>query len=219
MFQVCLVPLKKQETMSKKFTILTTALCACLIVSNLFETKIFDAGPLTLTGGFLIFPVSYIINDCLSEVYGYRNARYAILLAFILNALFVGIAQVVRILPPETYWDGQEHFDYIFAADLRITIASMAAFVCGSLLNAKVMVNMKARDGEKRFGVRAIVSSLAGETCDSLIFFPIAFWGVGLKNLLTMMVTQIILKTLYEVAVLPLTSIFVKKLKASSSEV
>ena len=199
--------------MSKRFTLLAITFCVCLIASNLFEIKIFDAGPLTLTGGFLIFPVSYIINDCLSEVYGYRKTRFVILTAFAMNAAFVLMAQLVRILPPEQFWDGQEHFDYIFAADLRITIASMAAFVCGSMLNAKVMQRLKSRDGEKRFGLRAVLSSLAGESIDSLIFFPVAFWGVGLENLLKMMLTQILLKTLYEVVVLPLTTLYVRRLK------
>lgn len=188
--------------------------CACLIASNIFEIKIFHAGPLTLTGGFLIFPISYIINDCLTEVYGYRKARFVIWTAFALNLCFVLLAQLVRILPSESFWDGQQHFDYIFKADLRITVASMAAFVFGSLVNARVMSDMKAADGERRFCLRAVVSSLAGEGIDSVIFFPIAFWAVGMRNLLLMMVTQIILKTAYEVVVLPLTRLFVRRIRS-----
>lgn len=203
--------MKKSE---KYFCLMAIVFCACLIASNIFEIKIFDAGPLTLTGGFLIFPISYILNDCLTEVYGYKKARFVIWTAFALNLCFVLVAQLVRILPAETFWDGQDHFDYIFKADLRITIASMAAFVCGSLVNAKVMSNMKAVDGERRFGWRAVLSSLAGESIDSVIFFPIAFWAVGMHNLLVMMVTQIILKTAYEVVVLPLTRLFVKRIKS-----
>ena len=199
----------------KRYTILATVSCACLVASNIFETKIFAAGPLTLTGGFLIFPVSYIINDCLTEIYGYRKARFAILMAFLVNAAFVALAQVVRILPPVDYCDAQPHLDYLFAADLRITAASMAAFLFGSLVNSLVMDKMKARQGEKGFGLRAILSTLAGESLDSLIFFPIAFWGVGMHNLAVMMGTQIILKTLYEVLVLPLTAAYVKRIRTS----
>ena len=201
---------------SNRFTAIAVMLCVCLIASNLFETKIFDLGPLTLTGGFLIFPISYILNDCLTEVYGFKEAKRVIIGAFLVNAFFVGVAQLVRILPPSEMWDGQSHFDYIFAADLRITLASMAAFLCGSLVNSLVMSGMKEKQGEKGFGWRAVVSSLAGESLDSLIFFPIAFWGVGVRNLLVLMITQIILKTLYEIIVLPLTAIFVKKLKKSN---
>lgn len=203
--------MKKSE---KYFCLLAIVFCACLIASNIFEIKIFEAGPLTLTGGFLVFPISYIINDCITEVYGFRKARFVIWTAFALNLCFVLVAQLVRILPPETFWDGQEHFDYIFRADMRITVASLAAFVCGSLVNAAVMSRMKAADGEHRFGWRAVISSLAGESIDSVIFFPIAFFSVGLHNLLVMMLTQIILKTAYEIVVLPVTRLSVRRLKA-----
>lgn len=200
---------------SYRFTLLAVVFCVCLVASNLFETKIFEAGPLTLTGGFLIFPISYIINDCLAEVYGYKASRRVILTAFVMNALFVGMAQIVRILPEVSYGESQEHLDYLFKADLRITAASMAAFVVGSLLNAKVLVGMKEKQGEKGFGWRAIVSSLAGESADSLVFFPIAFWGVGLRNMIVLMLTQVILKTAYEIVVLPVTARVVKTLKAN----
>ena len=203
--------------MSKQFTLLSTGLCVCLIASNLFETKVFHAFGLSLTGGFLVFPISYILNDCLTEVYGYRKTQFAILTAMAMNAFVVGMAQLVRLLPPESFWDGQAHFDFIFAADLRITLASMAAFVFGSLVNAKVMTRMKARQGEKGFGWRAILSSLYGETVDSLIFFPIAFYTVGIKNMLLMMATQIVLKTGYELVVLPITARVVKRLKRTEN--
>ena len=207
---------EKTRMMSKKLSVLMTLFCVCLIASNLFETKIFQICGITLTGGFLIFPISYILNDCLTEVYGFGKARSVILTAFAMNAFVVLTAQLVRILPAAPFWDGQEHFDYIFAADLRITIASMLAFLAGSLLNSLVMVRMKARQGEKGFGWRAVASSLVGESVDSLVFFPIAFFGVGARNLLVMMVTQIILKTVYEIVVLPVTALFVKHLKNNS---
>jgi len=189
--------------------------CVCLIASNLFETKIFDAAFMPLTGGFIIFPISYILNDCITEVYGYRRMRFVILAAFAANAFLVLSAQLVRFLPPAEFWDGQEHFDYVFKADLRITVASMAAFVVGSLVNAKVMEKMKKSKAGKGFCWRAVVSSVFGETVDSLIFFPIAFWGVSAKNLLTMMAVQIVLKTLYEVLVLPVTSALVRHFKST----
>jgi len=191
--------------MNRKFTILAVLFCVCLVASNIFETKIFSAGSLVLTGGFLIFPISYIINDCLTELYGLKNARFVIFLGFAVNLFFVLAAQLVRILPPAEFWDGQVHLEYVLNANIRITVASMAAFLSGSLLNARVMAAMKAIQGKKGFGWRAILSTLVGETADSLVFFPIAFWGVGAKNLFIMMVTQILLKTLFEVAVLPLT--------------
>ncbi|MBQ0122189.1 MAG: queuosine precursor transporter [Bacteroidales bacterium] len=196
---------------SGRYTWMTALMCVCLVASNLFEIKIFNAGALTLTGGFLIFPVSYIINDCLSELYGYRKARFAILLAFASNAFVVLSAQIVKVLPPAPFWDGQDHFAYVFDVNLRIAAASMLAFLCGSLLNSAVMVKMKKLQGGRGFGWRAVLSSLAGESADSLIFFPIAFFGVPLRNLVVMMLTQIVLKTLYEIIILPVTSAFVRR--------
>ena len=204
--------------MSKRFVVLAILFNVCLIASNLFETKIFTADSLVLTGGLLIFPISYILNDCITEIWGFRNARFVIRTAFIMNLIVVGVAQLVRILPPAPFWNGQEHFDYIFNTDLRITIASMLAFVCGSLVNSLIMDRMhKASAGGKGFGWRAIVSTLGGESLDSIIFFPIAFWGVGVRNMLTMMVTQIVLKTIYEIIILPITSMVVKSLKRYES--
>lgn len=201
--------------MDRKFTLLATLFCVCLIASNIFEAKIFMVGRITLTGGFLVFPLSYIINDVLSEIYGYRNTRFVIWTAFALNAFFIAATQIVRILPEAPYGEAQEHLDFLFRMDMRISIASMAAFVCGSLLNSKVMVSMKKIQGEKGFGWRAVVSSFIGEAADSLIFFPIAFWSVGLKNMAVLMITQIILKTSYEIIVLPLTWSVVKKMSGN----
>lgn len=204
--------------MSGRFIRLAIVFNVCLVASNLFETKIFTACGLTLTGGLLVFPISYIINDCLAEVWGFRETRRIICGAFIVNLCFVVAAQIVRILPPAAFWEGQEHFDYIFSADLRITAASMAAFLCGSLANAFIMDRMhKASAGGKGFGIRAIVSTLGGETLDSLVFFPIAFGYVGLHNMTVMMVTQIVLKTLYEIAVLPVTALAVRRMKTDGS--
>jgi len=191
--------------MSKKFTCLSVLFCVCLIASNIFETKIFTLGPLTLTGGFLTFPVSYILNDMITEVYGYPKMRFLIVLALIVNLLFVLMAQLLIFLPGAGYYDGQQHFEYIFRADLRITIASMLAFVCGSLLNSKLMFNMKMKNNRGGFAWRAVLSTIIGESADSLVFFPIAFWTVGIRNIMILMLTQIVLKTVYEIIVLPLT--------------
>ena len=105
------------------------------------------------------------------------------------------------------------HFDYVFAMAPRVTIASMLAFLCGSTVNAWIMSRMKVASRGRRFSVRAMVSSLGGETVDSLIFFPIAFWGLGAGEMLSLMATQVVLKTLYEVIILPVTSLVVRKLK------
>lgn len=209
---------RRKATFSTCFLLMAILFTVCLIASNLFETKVFVLGSLSLTGGLVIFPVSYILNDCIVEVWGYRKARLVIWTGFAMNFFVMLMAQFVRLLPAAPFWDGGEHFNYIFALAPRITLASMLAFLSGSTVNALVMSKMKVRDNGRRFSARAILSTIAGESLDSLIFFPIAFWGMGIKDMLTLMVTQIVLKTLYEIIVLPLTILVVKKVKAYEGE-
>ena len=202
-----------RQKLSVSFLLMAVVFNVCLIASNLFETKLFMAGPIALTGGVIIFPISYIINDCLVEVWGYRKARLVIWTGFVMNFFVVAMAQIVRLLPAVPFWDGGPHFDYVFAMAPRVTLASMMAFLCGSTVNAWIMSRMKVASHGKRFSLRAIVSSIGGETVDSLIFFPIAFWGLGVTEMLQLMATQIVLKTMYEVIILPVTNIVVRKLK------
>lgn len=199
--------------MSVPFALMAILFNVCLIASNLFETKLFSVGPLALTGGVIIFPVSYIINDCIVEVWGYRKARLVIWTGFAMNFFVVAMAQIVRILPSAPFWDGGEHFDYVFAMAPRVTLASLLAFLSGSTVNAYIMSRMKVASGGKRFSARAILSSVAGETVDSLVFFPIAFWGIGIAETLKLMVLQIFLKTIYEVIILPVTTMVVNAVK------
>lgn len=207
---------KKNErpTLSLTLALMAILFNVCLIASNLFETKVFTLGNLTLTGGFIIFPISYILNDCIVEVWGFKKARLVIWTGFAMNFFVVAMAQIVRVLPPAPFWDGGEHFDFIFAMAPRVTIASLLAFLAGSTLNAWVMSRMKVASKGKRFSLRAVVSSLVGETIDSLIFFPIAFGVIGLAEMVKLMVIQVILKTSYEVVILPITQWVVKKVKA-----
>lgn len=207
-----------RHKLSVSFMLMAIMFNVCLIASNLFETKLFMAGPIALTGGVIIFPISYIINDCLVEVWGYRKARLVIWSGFVMNFFVVAMAQIVRLLPAAPFWDGGPHFDYVFAMAPRVTLASMMAFLCGSTINAWIMSRMKVASKGRRFSFRAIVSSIGGETVDSLIFFPIAFWGLGAEDMVRLMLTQIVLKTLYEVIILPVTNVVVRRLKRFEGE-
>ena len=200
------------------FLLLGIIFNVCLIASNLFETKLFTIWNISLTGGVIIFPVSYIINDCLVEVYGYRKSRLVIWTGFAMNFFVVLMAQIVRVLPDSPFWDGGEHFNYVFAMAPRVTLASLLAFVSGSTVNALIMSKMKVASKGRGFSLRAILSTIGGESVDSLIFFPIAFWGIGLTEMLRLMVTQIVAKTLYEIIILPVTNIVVRKLKSVEGE-
>lgn len=209
---------KKKHLLSIPFMLMAILFNVCLIASNLFETKLFMAGSVALTGGVIIFPVSYILNDCIVEVWGYKKARLVIWTGFAMNFFVVLTAQIVRLLPAAPFWDGGPHFDYVFAMAPKVVAASLLAFLSGSTMNAYVMSRMKVASGGKKFSLRAIVSSIAGESIDSLIFFPIAFWGIGMKDMLALMVTQIFIKTFYEVIILPVTNYIVAAVKKYEGE-
>lgn len=200
---------------SKAFVLMAVLFCVCLIAANLLEVKQTVIGPLSLTGGLLVFPVSYMINDCLVEVWGFARARMVIWLGFAMNAFVVMLGALADALPPAPYWDGQAGFHTVFGLAPRIVAGSFVAFLAGSFLNAYVMSRMKVRARHGRgFGWRAVASTLAGETVDSLIFFPIALGGVvPWSELPKMMVAQAVLKTLYEVVALPLTYRVVRRVK------
>ena len=195
--------------------ICTVLFVTCLITSNLLETKLFQIGRLTLTAGFIIFPVSYIVNDCMAEVWGFKITRLVIWLGFILNFLVVVAGKLAVLLPPADCWlDNEPHFNYVFGLAPRITGASFVAFLIGSFLNAYVMSRMKVLSSGRHFSLRAIVSTIVGEGADSLVFFPLAFYGsVPHSILIQMMVIQVIAKTLYEIIALPLTIRIVKWIK------
>ena len=178
----------------------------CLIAANLLETKVIQVSGLTLTAGVLVFPISYIINDCIAEVWGFRKARLIIWSGFLMNFFVVSLGLIAIQLPAAPFWNGGEHFNFVFGMAPRIVVASLSAFLVGSFLNAYVMSKMKLADQGRRFSLRAIASTLVGESADSLIFFPIAFGGlIGWNELCVMMGIQIALKSLYEVVMLPIT--------------
>lgn len=180
--------------------------CVCLITANVLETKQIAIGPLTITGGLLVFPLSYIINDTVCEVWGYAKAKLLIWMGFAMNFLFVFFGTVADALPAAPYWEGEEGFHAVFGLAPRIAFASFMAFLVGSFINAYVMSRMKLRSRGRHFSLRAIASTVFGESADSLVFFPVAFLGViPAGEMVPLILSQIILKTLYEVIALPVT--------------
>jgi uncharacterized integral membrane protein (TIGR00697 family) len=211
-------PRKKQENMQKTITVpfmlLGILFNVCLVASNLLESKVIQVWGVTATAGLLVFPVSYIINDCIAEVWGYKKARLIIWSGFASNFLVIGFSQLAVLLPAAPFWEGEEGFNFVFNMAPRIAVASLIAFLAGSFLNAYVMSKMKVASGGKHFSLRAIASTLAGESVDSLIFFPVAFIGlIPPEELLLMIGTQAVLKSLYEVLILPVTIRVVKHIK------
>ncbi|MCH5216576.1 MAG: queuosine precursor transporter [Muribaculaceae bacterium] len=203
-----------KKDISVLFLCLTVLFCVFLILANLMEVKIVDVGFITVTAGLMVFPLSYIINDCIVEVYGFRKARLVIWLGFLVNLIFVLFLQLCILLPCAPQWQMQDAVEAVFGNSFRILLASFIAFLCGSFTNAYVMSKMKLHSGGRHFSFRAIISTLFGESVDSLIFFPIAFWGILPPEVIFSLIwTQAVLKTLYEILVLPLTIKVVKYVK------
>lgn len=205
---------------SLPFLILAILFVVCLIVANLVEIKTVGIYTVTVTAGLAVFPISYIINDCIVEVYGFRKARLVIWLGFAMNLLTAIILNIAIILPGDPQWQAQEAMETIYGTVPRIMLASFAAFICGSMVNAYVMSRMKRTAASRpkratwRFSLRAIVSTIWGEGVDSAIFFPIAFGGaLPASTIVSLIVSQTLLKTVYEIIVLPVTITVVKRLK------
>ena len=198
--------MKEKNLVSVPFMVLGIVFCICLVAANLLETKVIQMGPMSATAGLLVFPISYIINDCIAEVWGFRKARLIIWMGFLMNFLVVLLGQIAIALPAAEFWEGEDSFNFVFGLAPRIAVASLTAFLAGSFTNAYVLSKMKIMSNGKNFSARAIVSTLFGEGIDSIIFFPLAFGGiVPLNELLGLMLVQVVLKTLYEIIILPVT--------------
>jgi len=198
--------MKKENLVSVPFMVLGIVFCVCLVAANLLETKVVQLGPIAVTAGLIVFPVSYIINDCIAEVWGFRKARLVIWMGFLMNFFVVALGQIAIAIPAAPFWKGEEAFDFVFGMAPRIAAASLTAFLVGSFINAYVMSRMKVASQGRHFSARAILSTVAGESADSLIFFPLAFGGLmPVNELMKMMVVQVVLKTAYEIVILPVT--------------
>ena len=186
----------------------------CLIVANIIEQKLIRIGPIEATAGLLIFPVSYIVNDLIAEVWGYRKARLIIWYGFAMNFLAVIIFRLSIWVPGSENFTHGDAFDLVLGNTLRITLASFAAFLVGSFLNAYVMSKMKILQRGRGFSIRAVVSTIIGEGADSKVFFTLAFYAIiPTKDMLVLVATQTAMKTAYEIIILPLTNVIVKRVK------
>ncbi len=204
---------------STRFLVMTVLFIVCLITSNIFVPRIWQVGhsSLQLSGAVILFPISYILNDCITEVYGYSKARFVIWLAFVMSA-FVAVASALVCLLPEPIEPGSKQvassFNQLFSMVPRTTIASLLAFLIGSNANAFIVSKMKVLTRGRGFGGRAILSSVGGELLDSCIFYPLAFWGMmSAQTILSIIFTQVVVKTAYEIVILPVTTKVVAYLK------
>jgi len=204
--------MKKQVSVA--FMVLGMLFTVCLIVSNIVEQKLILIGPYEATAGLLLFPITYIVNDLIAEVWGYRKVRLIIWNGFLMNFLAVLVFKLSIWVPGSENFTNQTAFASVLGNTERMVIASFIAFLFGAFLNAFVMSKMKILQKGRGFSIRAIVSTIVGEGADSLVFFFIAFSGViPLNDLWMLILTQTAMKTGYEIFALPITNFLVKWVK------
>lgn len=202
------------KTKTQLYQILTGVFVACLLVSNILAAKTFTLFDFVLPTAVIIFPVVYIVNDVLAEIYGFKKTRNIIYLGFILNALAVGAYTVAIALPAPVFaTETAQAFETVLGSTGRLLLASFAAYLVGSLVNAGVMVRLKKRL-EKHLMFRCVTSTAIGEGIDALIFITIAFAGtMPWNDLLIMIVAQATFKTVFEVVFYPVTRVVVRKIQ------
>lgn len=206
-----------KKTSSELKIFLTVLFTACLLIANVVTSKqlLLPFG-ITMTGAIFVFPITYILSDIFSEVYGYRWSRITCYLAFSMNLLMVLVFQLVIATPAPAYWDNQAAFETVLGSAPRVLAASSLGMLAGDFVNDRVFRKMKARhqNEHKGFGMRAILSSLCGEMADSAVFIPIAFLGtMPVLQMLMMGLAQSALKVLYEMIIFPATNAACKKIK------
>lgn len=204
-----------RENITSLFLFLSAVFITCLLLSNILAAKLLRIGNWSVTAGVLVFPISYILNDIMTEVYGLKLAKKVIYMGFLMNFFMVLVFSLAIVLPAPDWYDMSDEFAMILGSTPRNMTAGLAAYLSGSLVNASVMNRMKSKSvNGSKFGQRAVVSTIVGETVDSCVFVPIAFGGlISIGEIVNMMVIQVIIKTLYECICLPLTSTIVKKVK------
>lgn len=185
-----------------------------LLISNVASTKIVDLKWFTFDGGTLLFPLSYIFGDILTEVYGYKKARSVIWLGFFMALLMSLVFIIVGKLPAASGWNNQSAYDLILGLTPRIVVASLIAYACGEFSNSFILAKMKIWTKGKWLWTRTIGSTIVGEFVDSILFILIAFWGI-LPNslLLILIISNYIFKTSIEVLFTPITYKVVNFLK------
>jgi len=207
---------------------ITAVFVTSLIVSNIIAVKLFSAGPILLTVAIIIFPISYIFGDVLTEVYGYARARQVIWIGFFCNLMAVLVIWISIQLPPAPFWSAgvfgspeaaQQAYEAILGFAPRLLAASFIAYLFGEFLNSYVLARMKIATNGRYLWMRTIGSTLVGQLVDTGIFIILAFIGtIPLHELWKLIVAQWLIKSAYEAAATPLTYLVVGYLKRAENE-
>ena len=197
-----------------RYLVVAVLFVACLIAANVIATKIVTLAGVTLSAAIVIFPLSYILGDILTEVYGFARTRTVIWLGFAGNLIAVGAIWLGGLLPAAPFWPNQAAYDAILGATPRILAASFVAYLIGEFANAYVLARMKIATQGRHLWARIIGSTLIGQGLDTAVFLAIAFAGVlPTGALLSLIVAQWLAKSAYEALATPLTYAAVNYLK------
>ncbi|MBN1188358.1 MAG: queuosine precursor transporter [Dehalococcoidales bacterium] len=198
----------------KYFTLITGFFVAVLIISNIASSKILVLGPFTFDGGTILFPISYIFGDILTEVYGYRKSRQVIWIGFAATLLMAAVLSVVGFLPSAPGWENQDAYLKILGTTPRIVAASLAAYFAGEFSNSYLLARMKILTRGRWLFTRTIGSTIVGEGVDTVFFTCIAFAGTVPGNtLVAILVSNYLFKVGFEIVATPLTYALVGFLK------
>ena len=189
-----------------RFLALVSVFVACLVVSNVIAGKIVEFGALNLSAALIVFPVTYIVGDILTEVYGFRRARQVIWLGFLGNLVAVGAILIAIELPEASFYEYQNEYELILGQTPRILAASLAAYLVGEFVNSYVLAKMKIWTEGRHLWTRTIGSTLVGQGFDTTVFTILAFAGVFPVEVLAVIVaTEWTIKCVYEAAMTPIT--------------
>lgn len=205
----------RQPPVSMLFVVIAAVFTTALIAANVASVKLIEPRGIQIDAGTIVFPLSYIFGDILTEVYGYRRARQVIWLGFLCNLLFVLVIITAGALPAAGDWDGQEAYDRILGYTPRLLLGSFAAYLAGEFANSFVLARLKVATAGRFLWLRTISSTAIGQALDSVIFVAIAFGGeVPGPALREIMWNNWWIKTAYETLATPLTYLIVTRLKS-----
>lgn len=196
----------KQQYYSSIFLCIALIFISCILISNILASKIISIFGVSMTGGVLVFPITYILGDVITEVYGFKNSKKIIIYGFMCNLLMVILFAIAMKLPYPEYWQNQEAFVATLSNTPRLLLASFIGYLLGGLSNAFIMEYIKNNSKIKYLWFRTILSTIIGEGLDTFIFLIIGFYGtMKTGDLMSMILFQSFAKILYEVILTPLT--------------
>lgn len=209
---------QKRECVSETFLVMCVVYTTCLLLSNLIAGKIISIFNISLPAAVILFPITYVLCDVFTEVYGFKKAKNVIWLGFACNLVAVFVYLIAIVLPYPDFWLNQEAFSTVLGTTPRILVASFLGYLIGEFSNSIILSKLKVKMCGKKLWVRTILSTIAGQLLDSACFIFIAFFGIiKIDLLIEMMIFQYMWKLCGEIVLTPITYIVINSLKAKEN--